>query len=164
MQLPFKKCCKVLIKFLKPCFLISISKRKMSQSFWVTQLKIIHCVPIMSGTMLCSRDPIVHKTVHRLCPQQACSLFGETSYIKKDNIQIYSYTQQLRIGRSLGSVSTHNRTINLVLGRGQGYSQRKASQRKLSRKGGKEQEASRINSCSQPSNISWAPTTCQTLS
>lgn len=61
MQLPFKTCCKVLIKFLKPCFLISILKRKISQSSWVTQLKTIHCVPIMSGTMFCSRDPIVDK-------------------------------------------------------------------------------------------------------
>ena len=51
-EMPFKKCCKVLVKFLKSCFFSSISKRKMSQSFWDIQLKNIYYVPIMSGTMV----------------------------------------------------------------------------------------------------------------
>ena len=111
-ELSFKKCCKVLTKFLKPCFLISIPKRKMNQCFWVIQLKNIDYVHITSGIMLCSRDPIVNTTdIGPVLSKLAVFLERDQLYYK-NHTQIYSYTQQLGIGRSLGSVSIHKRRTN----------------------------------------------------
>lgn len=110
----------------------------MSQSVWVIQLKNIYCVPIMSGIMVCRRDSIIDITNIGPALSKLEVFLERDQLYYKDHIQIYSYTQQLGIGRSLGSVSRHNRGTNLVLGRWQGYSQRKSSQRKLGRKGGKE--------------------------
>lgn len=68
-------------------------------------------------------------------------------------------------------MSTHNRRTNLVLGSGPGTVREMLPEggvlifqaEELGRTKGKEQVASRILSCSQPSDISLASKTCQRL-